>query len=1033
MSDFDPYLKWLGIRDPKRPPNHYRLLGLELFEEDTEVIAGAADRQMAHVRTFQLGPHGELSQRILGELAEARRSLLDDNTRAAYNQSLTAALNQEAMLPPTQTDASSVSADPAAPVVPVAEPVSPRIRPMEPVVSPGAGTQSGRPAIRPSKPKKVRSTQRALMMLFGWIGGGVAALGVGYWLLNSEWFNQKIQPNQTANQQSDPTVDPNKSQTNNVNPSNNNGVKNNSNGNNGNQSQNKNITNGKPKTDPSTQTNSNQVNRSAPWEKRDWPKPPSHWLDPKNEVDQILQPLRFALGQRQYELARKQWSMVRGDVQRLNPDLLMGIWARDSEEFFERASKEARKLKMGDTLYYRGVPVRVEKRPRKDLTLSFDKGRKRRTFEISPERINRDLAESLLVSRNLYSEKQINRILAGDFSHYRFPELIAQKSTSSTSTVTGDAPWDQAKWREPPSYLTNPRTDYDRLVQRTRIAISQRKFSEAKAEWGKIATDAMKLEPKQDLNKQLVDMFEVFAVANQTARKLKSGDQFKFMDEDVTVIQQEKSKLRVKAGKYESEFDLRPNLINQHLALSLAVHSGQFKPEDAYQALAVDFLHIDLSDTKVPEFFTKPNPGSNSTTQSTNSSTASTESDPKNSNGTAETKKLPVPTEEEINEAIREVKSLYGEAYDKSKGYPRMLASIQSMSNGAISTNDTAMKYAMLVESNKLSSLLGEAKVAFESIDSLDRAFDVDHWANAKRTVNDVSKKAKSPIQIHDMYLGLIQLVKRAIKDHQFDAAVLFASKATTAAKKLDEQTYDETVALRNDVREMAKLFERAETGKTDLVVDDQNPDAHLAVGNFECLVDNDFESAFESWSKSSDDKRKLLARLEQENAESTQPTRLLEVANAWFEQGKNLRTFEDKQLVRRARFWFQKVVQNGEGAEKKEAESKLESTKTLADASELPLEPFFDNRWAFSIDGDQFEAQFFRRGRVVIQKGVMRELFKWSKTRKEYRFLFPQDNTIFVFEPTVRGDTVSFRKITIRNGRERVLTGGFGRPVGDP
>ena len=77
-SDFDPYLRWLGIRDKQRPPNHYRLLGLELFEDDTDIIATAADRQMSHVRTYQSGRHALISQKLLNELATAVRRTLRD-------------------------------------------------------------------------------------------------------------------------------------------------------------------------------------------------------------------------------------------------------------------------------------------------------------------------------------------------------------------------------------------------------------------------------------------------------------------------------------------------------------------------------------------------------------------------------------------------------------------------------------------------------------------------------------------------------------------------------------------------------------------------------------------------------------------------------------------------------------------------------------------------------------------------------------------------------------------------------------------
>lgn len=62
MSEtFDAYRKWLGISPTEQPPDHYRLLGVVRFEDDADTISNAADRQMAHVRTFQTGPHSALS------------------------------------------------------------------------------------------------------------------------------------------------------------------------------------------------------------------------------------------------------------------------------------------------------------------------------------------------------------------------------------------------------------------------------------------------------------------------------------------------------------------------------------------------------------------------------------------------------------------------------------------------------------------------------------------------------------------------------------------------------------------------------------------------------------------------------------------------------------------------------------------------------------------------------------------------------------------------------------------------------------
>jgi len=97
---FDPYHTWLGIRPDEQPPNHYRLLGLSLFEDSPAVIDNAADRQMSHVRTFQTGPHAAASQRLLSEITLARICLVNPQKRAAYDTELQKTLPPPPPQPP---------------------------------------------------------------------------------------------------------------------------------------------------------------------------------------------------------------------------------------------------------------------------------------------------------------------------------------------------------------------------------------------------------------------------------------------------------------------------------------------------------------------------------------------------------------------------------------------------------------------------------------------------------------------------------------------------------------------------------------------------------------------------------------------------------------------------------------------------------------------------------------------------------------------------------------------------------------------
>jgi hypothetical protein len=157
-AGFDPYHKWLGISPKDQPPNHYRLLAIELFESDLDVIEGAADQRMAHVRTFQTGQNSALSQRILNELSAAKLCLLNPDQKAEYDRQLQAKLLSAARAPV------AAQRQPAPPPMPIPAPA--------PVV---VATQSPASVLSTrSKPTKPAWQQPAALA-----GAGAAAVLIG--------------------------------------------------------------------------------------------------------------------------------------------------------------------------------------------------------------------------------------------------------------------------------------------------------------------------------------------------------------------------------------------------------------------------------------------------------------------------------------------------------------------------------------------------------------------------------------------------------------------------------------------------------------------------------------------------------------------------------------------------------------------------------------------------------------------------------------------------------------------------------------
>ena len=87
MSDvFDPYLQWLGIPPEEQPPNHYRLLGIDLYEAVPAVIERAADQAL--LQTSTIGRDSPDLERVLAAIAAARNCLLDPQRKAAYDDRL---------------------------------------------------------------------------------------------------------------------------------------------------------------------------------------------------------------------------------------------------------------------------------------------------------------------------------------------------------------------------------------------------------------------------------------------------------------------------------------------------------------------------------------------------------------------------------------------------------------------------------------------------------------------------------------------------------------------------------------------------------------------------------------------------------------------------------------------------------------------------------------------------------------------------------------------------------------------------------
>ena len=202
-ESFDPYHKWLGIPPKDQPPNHYRLLGLEKFESDADVIDSAANRLMSYLHGLSTGNHTRECQKLLNEISTARLCLLDEVKRAAYEDQLRG--EQEKV---GQRTRRAVRSAPKPPAPPPAPRQAPPPRPSASVAPAPANANSDAPsyAERRHSAYQAKRQRKPWGIVIGLAAVTLVVVGAGIWVLAGGISPQRPEEPANVAQNGNPAV-----------------------------------------------------------------------------------------------------------------------------------------------------------------------------------------------------------------------------------------------------------------------------------------------------------------------------------------------------------------------------------------------------------------------------------------------------------------------------------------------------------------------------------------------------------------------------------------------------------------------------------------------------------------------------------------------------------------------------------------------------------------------------------------------------------------------------------------------------------
>ncbi len=593
-------------------------------------------------------------------------------------------------------------------------------------------------------------------------------------------------------------------------------------------------------------------------------------------------------------------------------------------------------------------------------------------------------------------------------------------------------PWDQPRWPPLPEELSSPSTELDRLLQRTRIAIALREFDEALKQWQLVKLQVRALDPRIDMARQVEELNRFWKFVNTAASNLRLGDEFVFRDTPVKVQNLVENGVFVKLadGRGQSKF-FATNFkdLDRDLVVALARKQGSYDRATVDRLLAMDFAHEQnqLANRSVNVGFAGIDP--NAFVPKTNP--------PRNSEIVIRPRvRKPIPDSDKIAESRRWVRQQYEKGFERSSSPKLRRLTIQQMTtkSAKVDVNEPAKKYALLDEAASLAESCGETKTGVEALDLLNDEFDINFWELAKSFMINATKKVSTQKQLEDTASTYRQLAVRALRESRYEDAFFLANKATPVAEKVGDITIiNNSVFLKNETKEIVRMESRS---KRALAVIKSNPDdgkANEELGNFLCLVENNFEQGLNHWAKSKKIPLVTVATLERRFAAGDNDEEL-PIAEAWFQVGEKRKTYRDARCLARARHWYDLARHKRSGLYLKKIEARIDDIDSLLERipSVLDLQlvpdkllPFWGTEWVFD---QRFAARFSRTGfvRVSSPQDGTRSL-PWRQSGNEYRVANPRDNTTIVFRPRPSGQTVAFEKIDDRTGR--VILNGIGYP----
>lgn len=291
--------------------------------------------------------------------------------------------------------------------------------------------------------------------------------------------------------------------------------------------------------------------------------------------------------------------------------------------------------------------------------------------------------------------------------------------------------------------------------------------------------------------------------------------------------------------------------------------------------------------------------------------------------------RTPLPDASAQESIQKQVREMFAGEYAKTAPDDRQSLA-RALFQRAIETGDDPVaRYVMLNEARSVAASAGDAYLAKQAVDRLERQYRVDGTQLMYDAVSTASRTARAQ-DAHRRIVDVgIDLSERYVSRDEYGEGIrLMGAIRSSAGRSGDRQAVALVSERMDELGQMRAEWVRTESARKKLEENPADPEAMTTMGRFYAFAKGDFDKGMGLLLRGSDETLKKMAEMDTDNTNDA--NKIVERADVWWAWAEKETGINQKRGYERARHWYRVALPNLSGFTRQRVLDRAASHKSI-------------------------------------------------------------------------------------------------------